>query len=345
MKNEQVRRVLIIRLSSLGDIILTTPLIKLVQETFPIARIDYCTKAQYSYILKSNPYIHKVIKAKDELNKSSLEELRQLFKMSSYNIIIDAHNNLKTIYLRSFQNAEILVFRKYSLRKFLLVNFKINLMKELPPITERYRQVISGYTTQEKINEKTLPSVFTDEISERSISNMFTDLGIDDKKEIITIPAVSKHFTKTYPPEYYADVINNYPNAGAVFFLTGTGRDSKNINSIKSLVKDRTVYDLCNKLEIPDLISLIKRSTLVICGDTGPMHIAEALNIPLIMPAGSSVKEFGFYPQNEKSVVLENNSLKCRPCSHYGKEKCPKGHFKCMKEIKPEIILSKAAVI
>jgi lipopolysaccharide heptosyltransferase II len=345
LKNEQVRRILIIRLSSLGDIILTTPMVKLVQETFPIARIDYCTKAQYSYILKSNPYIHKVIKAKNDLSKSSLKELRQLIKMSSYNIIIDAHNNLLSIYLRSFQDAENLVLKKYSLRKFLLVNFKINLMKDLPSIIERYKQTIISYTSEDRVKEKTLPEVFTDSASERSIEKMLESLGLNKENKLVCIPAVSKHFTKTYPAEYYAEVINKFPGENAVFFLTGTGTDSKNINIIKSLTKGRKVYDLCNNLEIPDLISLMKRCSLVICGDTGPMHIAEALNIPVIMLAGSSEKEFGFYPQNDNSVILENNSLKCRPCSHYGKEKCPKGHFKCMVDITPEIVLEKCNVL
>jgi ADP-heptose:LPS heptosyltransferase len=85
----------------------------------------------------------------------------------------------------------------------------------------------------------------------------------------------------------------------------------------------------------------MKISRLVISGDTGPMHIAEALNAPLIVIMGSSVREFGFYPSSEKSVVIENAGLSCRPCSHIGKEKCPKGHFKCMLEIKPEAVYNK----
>lgn len=341
MKNEQVRRILVIRLSSLGDILLTIPLINLIQVTFPLARIDFCTKEQYSYILKSNPVIHKVIKAKNDITNSYLKELRQLIKMSNYNMIIDAHNNFRSIYLRSFQDAKILVFKKYSIRKFLLVKFKVNLMKDIPSISERYRKIIAKFASVEDIKKKTLPEVFTDAVSERSIDKMLESLNLTKENELVCLPVVSKHFTKTYPAEYYAEIINKYPNGNTAFFLTGTGTDSKNINIIKSLTKTRIVYDLFNNLEIQDLISLMKRCSLVICGDTGPMHIAEALNIPLIMLAGSSVKEFGFYPQSEKSVVLENNDMKCRPCSHYGKSKCPKGHFKCMIDIKPEIVLEK----
>lgn len=342
MNNEQVRRILIIRLSSMGDIILTTPLIELMTKTFPLARIDFCTKEKFTYLIKSNPKIHKVIKAKSELTYSALKDLRQLIKMSNYNLIIDLQNNLKTLYLRSIQDAKVHVFNKHSFKKFLLVNFKINLLKNEKPITERYKETINRYASGDDLRNITFPELFTDPVSERSIDNMLVSLNITKANRIVCIPAVSGHFTKTYPAENYAHIINNYPDNDAVFFLTGRGKDSANIKLIRTLTGSKIVYDLCDKLEIEDLISLVKRSSSVICGDTGPMHIAEAFNIPVIMMAGSSVKEFGFYPQNEKAVVLENNSLKCRPCSHYGKEKCPKGHFKCMKELKPEQVLTKA---
>jgi len=96
------------------------------------------------------------------------------------------------------------------------------------------------------------------------------------------------------------------------------------------------IYNLCNMLNVIELGELLKRCSLFISGDTGPMHIAEAMNVPLIMLAGSSVREFGFYPHSEKAVVVENNNLKCRPCSHIGLSTCPLGHFKCMVDLKPE---------
>lgn len=339
MINEQVRRILIIRFSSMGDIILTTPLIDLITRTFPLARIDYCTKERFAYLIRSNPKIHKVIKAKNELDYAALKDLRQLIKMSNYNMIIDLQNNLRSLYLRSIQDAKTEVFNKHSFKKFLLVKFKMNLLKNEKPIVERYKQTIRKYATKEDIEEKLLPELYTDPVSERSIENMLRELALEGGTKLICIPAVSAHFTKTYPAECYAEIINNFPDSNAAFFLTGRGKDSENIQLIKSLTKERKVYDLCDRLEIEDLVSLIKRSSLVICGDTGPMHIAEAFNIPVVMMAGSSVKEFGFYPQNEKAVVLENNSLTCRPCSHYGKPTCPKGHFKCMYEISPEMVI------
>lgn len=325
----------------MGDIILTAPLIKLVSETFPEARIDFCTKEKFTYLVKSNPRIQKVITVKNNPHHSDLKELRMLIKMSNYDIILDAHNSLRSFYLRIFQDTKILVFNKHSVKKFLLVKLKINLLKNIPSVTERYKKIISSYASPDELNKKTLPELNTNPVSERSIETMINTIGLAAGTKLICIPAVSGHFTKTYPAEYYAEIINRYPEEKAAFFLTGKGSDSNNIYKIKELTKDKKVFDLCDRLETEDLISLIKRCSLVICGDTGPMHIAEAFNIPIVMMAGSGVREFGFYPQNENAVVLENNSLKCRPCSHYGRAKCPKGHFKCMKDITPEIILSK----
>lgn len=344
MKSEKIRRILVIRLSSLGDILLTTPMLESLREAFPLARIDFCTKEQFSHLLKLDPGIHKVIKAKNQMSFSDLRDLRQLLKLSNYNLIIDAHNNLRSIYLRMFQGAKVLVFRKYSFRKFLLVNLKINLMKHLPPITERYRRIVTRVSGLEFKTKTPKPVVYTNETSQKAVDNMIASLGLNNGTKLVCIAAASHHFTKTYPAEYYAEVIRKFDSAHTAFFMTGIGKDSVNIKKIKEL-SGSNVYDLCNKLEIEDLVALMKRCSLVLCGDTGPMHIAEALEIPIVMMAGSSVREFGFYPQSENAVVLENNSLSCRPCSHIGRSSCPKGHFKCMMELTPEMVYEKSAAI
>jgi heptosyltransferase-2 len=149
------------------------------------------------------------------------------------------------------------------------------------------------------------------------------------------------HFTKTYPARQYAELIQKFDGENFSFLLTGRGNDKRIIEEILS-VTGKNVYDLCDKLNIHELKEIMKLSDLVICGDTGPMHIAEGLNKPLMMLAGSSVKEFGFYPQNKKTVVLENNNLTCRPCSHIGRNNCPKVHFKCMIGITPDEVFNTA---
>jgi len=291
--------------------------------------------------LKNNPYITNIIEADDNLNFAGLKELKKQIKHNSYDLLIDAHNNLRTFYLRLFLNSRKLKLKKYSLRKFLLVNFKINLMKDLPPITERYCNMLIHLLRGVSEGQGVLPEIFMSETAKQNAERILSELNISKDKKLICIVTSSKHFTKTYPAEYYAELINKFDSAEYAFLLTGKGRDKINNNKIKSQTANN-VYDLCDKLNVLELTEIMKKCSLVISGDTGPMHIAEALNIPLIMIAGSSVKEFGFYPQNKNAIVLENNELKCRPCTHIGRDSCPKGHFKCMKDTKPDSVFQAA---
>jgi heptosyltransferase-2 len=210
-------------------------------------------------------------------------------------------------------------------------------MKDLPSITRRYCEILKplGVNTTGE-----LPEFFPDEPSKQNVNNLFKELNLPNDKKIICIIPSSKHFTKTYPAEYYSALINKFDSAKYSFVLIGKGIDKSNIDKIKSKTGSN-VYDLCDKLNVLEAAELMKRCWLIISCDTGPMHIAEAVNAPLIILAGSSVREFGFYPQNKNSIVLENNNLKCRPCSHIGRSSCPKGHFKCMRDIKPEQIFER----
>lgn len=336
-------KILVIRFSSLGDIVLTTPLIRILHENFPSAQIDYCTKEEYKDVLKFNPAINKLISIGIDFDFKRLKLLKATLVANKYDLVIDCHNNLRTFYLMQFLRfkSKVLKFKKYSFRKFLLVKFKINIMKNLPSISDRYISIINKILPagqRDIFDLQQTPEIFTDENAKTKIDNIFTELGINNSDKFIVIAPSSKHFTKTYPSELYIDLINKFDEKTKII-LIGKGNDVISVQKIMKSAK-RNIYNLSNGLNIVDLAELIKRCSLFISGDTGPMHIAETMNKPLIMLAGSSVKEFGFYPQSENAVILENNNLSCRPCSHIGRSSCPKGHFKCMKEITPDLIIN-----
>lgn len=335
-------KILVIRFSSLGDIILTTPLLKILRQQFPDSQIEFCTKMSFAPILRHNPNLNKILEVADDIEFSELRRLKKKITSEHYDLIIDLHNNLRTFYLKLFLRfrTKVLVFNKYSFRKFLLVKFKINLMKELPGISQRYIDV------QHKtipVGQRYIfdPEIYTNENDRESVNILIRSLNITASSKLICIVPSSRHFTKSYPAEYYVDLINKFDVIKYSFLLVGKDDDKNNINLIKSKTGDN-VYDLCDKLNLLELAELMKRCTLVISGDTGPMHFAEAVAVPIIMLAGSSVKEFGFYPRNDNRRILEVNGLSCRPCSHIGRDSCPKGHFKCMKEIEPEIVFEEA---
>lgn len=331
------RKILIIRFSSLGDIILTTPLLKILREKFPEAQIDYITKQNYSEVLINNPNIDSIIAVSNELPFPELKEIKKNIRKVKYDLVIDLHNNLRTFYLRNIlrlSGSKILKFNKYSFRKKLLVWFKINLMKKLNPIINRYILTLKKlFPVNEYLNQH-LPEIFIDNKSKNKVDNVLSAEYIDTNKQLICIVPSSKHFTKTYPPELYEELIDLFEPAKYNFILVGEGESIHNIDVIKTGI-EKNIFNLYDKFNIVELAELMGRCAFVISGDTGPMHIAEAMNVPIIMMAGSSVREFGFYPQNKNAVVLEVNHLKCRPCTHIGRSECPLGHFKCMREITP----------
>lgn len=336
MKSENIKKILVIRFSSLGDVLLTTPLLKSIKEQFPAAEVHYIVKNKFSETLANNPNVNKIIAVDDNIDFNGLKELKRSIRNEKYDIIVDAHNSLRSFYLRLFQPAKKLKFKKYSFRKFLLVKFKINLMKDLPPVINRYINTL-GLDTE----SHGLPEIFTTQSAKECVDKLLSGLNLSHDKKLICIAPSSAHFTKTYPPEYYISLIKLFDKNKFTIVLTGRGNDKKTIDTIMSSVGEN-VFNFCDKLTISELAGLIRKSNLFISGDTGPMHVAEAVGTNLVMLAGSSVREFGFYPQNKNSAVIEKDGLKCRPCSHIGRSECPLGHFKCMRDIAPEQIYKEA---
>jgi len=363
-----IKKILILRFSSLGDIILTTPLLKILRKNYPDAQIDYCTKKSYSDILKYNPAVSNVLEVSDDMDFAELRLLKKILIKNKYDLVIDLHNNLRTFYLKLSLRlrTSVVTFKKYSYRKFLLVHFKINRMKDLPSIAQRYIDTLlsfppacrlgrrmreSGDISKDESRLILQPEIITNDYAVENAKNVLNNIypspsGRSDGAKLICIVPSSKHFTKTYPAENYIELINKFDKGNHKFALVCTGKDRDIIYKIKSGTGDN-VYNLCDKLSLPVLYEFMKMCDLVITGDTGPMHIAEAAGVPIIMLAGSSVKEFGFYPspllrRGVGGEVFEVNGLPCRPCSHIGKDYCPKGHFKCMKEITPDMIYDKA---
>ena len=328
----------------MGDIILTTPLLKILKKNFPHAEIHYCTRSSYADLLRFNPNITKLIQVNDDISFNKLKELRKKLSAEKYDLIIDLHKSLRTFYLSLFLRfrTKIIKFRKYSVRKFLLVKFKLNLMKDLPPIMRRYVDTLTkvGIDTVKIDKDLFRTEIFTDDPSKERVKIILEKKKVPEGKKIICIAPSSKHFTKTYPADYYTELIKKFDKEKYCIVMIGKGEDNKNIEEVLTKTNSN-VFNLCDELNLLELAELMKRTALVISGDTGPMHIAEAMQIPLVVIAGSSVREFGFYPQSERAEVLENNGLTCRPCSHIGRDKCPKGHFKCMKDITPEMVFEK----
>ncbi|MEO8208979.1 MAG: glycosyltransferase family 9 protein [bacterium] len=308
----EIKKILVIRLSSFGDIVLSFPLLKKLKEKFPASEIHFFTKKDFSELISMNPHVDKVILLDDNQSLA-----RKQINSEDYDLIIDIHKNFRSILSSIFIGGKIYRYKKENFKKFLLVKFKINLFKEIIPVYKKYLLTIQKYLNSD------------------DYKFVVTDLKFDKEKfiesEYIVVSPSSKHFTKTYPADKFIKYINS--RADIKFVLVGD--KSKTDHDICKYIESKciNVLNLCSKLSIDKLANVLYNSKHVICNDSAILHFAESLGKKVTAIFGSTVREFGFFPQLNHSEVLEVRNLYCRPCTHIGRESCPEGHFKCMNEI------------
>lgn len=322
MKLINVKRILVIRFSSLGDVILTTPFLRVLKSKYATAQIDYLIKPGFSDAIKLNPNLSNIISWHSDKNfEAKFIEL----KKNNYDLIIDLQNNLRSKRIVSKLGKRSFVFKKPNIKKFLLVNFKLNLLKDEKTIPEKYIEVFPSLEMDNKGLELFLPEELKSKIS--------------DEKEVIGLAPGAFHFTKRWPLEYYAEIGQKLIKDGFNIVIFGGKSDREICNVLRNKITGS--IDLSNDNELFETAVNMKKCKLLVCNDSGLMHTATAVGTPVVSFFGSTVKEFGFTPFGVINLIIENNNLTCRPCSHIGKSTCKKKHFKCMINLSPSLVYEK----
>ena len=341
-----MKRILIIRLSSLGDVLLATPLIRQLRQKYPQVQLDFLVRKEYAELLRHHPGLSELIEFDAQPGFTSLQKIREKIHQTRYDIILDIHNNLRSRYLcaglpfLSFFKTRLYRIHKNQIFRFLLVIFKINLYHKIYsrviPVWEKYLQTARSLGI---IAEDGRLELFLPEEAITAAQNFRAALE-KSKWDIVMAPG-ARHFSKRWPEEYFVELIKQlFAKTGLRTILVGGAEDISMIEKILRQLQEGMAVSSVGKLSLLETAALIKQSKLMISNDSGLMHLGAALDVPLIAIFGSTVKELGFFPNSPKAVVVENGGLYCRPCSHTGRSDCPEKHFRCMREITPENILS-----
>lgn len=312
-------KILIIRFSSIGDIVLTTPVVRAIKEQLEDPIVHYVTKQKFASILDGNPYVDKVF----SMDKS-IGELLEVLKQENYDHVIDLHNNVRTLSLKKKLARPSVTFQKLNWKKWLLVKMKINKMPDLH-VVDRYFGAVCNLGVK---NDKRPGDFF---ISHQNEVNIQEEFGLTPKS-FIAIAIGAQFKTKQMPVELIINIVNKLDVA---VVLVGGETDIELSKAIQDK-SEKKVHDACGKFNLAQSSSIVAKSSKLLTNDTGMMHIASCLNIPIISIWGSTVPSLGMYPyypsQKDMYSIHEVQDLGCRPCSKIGYQKCPKGHFKCMKE-------------
>lgn len=310
-------KILIIRFSSIGDIVLTSPIIRCVKKQIANAEVHYLTKNSYSSLITNNPYVDKI----HTLNDNNFSRLVADLKNENYDLVIDLHKNIRTLKIKRAIKSKWLSFNKLNLKKWLFVNFKIDLLPE-SHIIDRY------FDGLKSINIKN-DNLGVEYYFPNQISLDLYQYNIH-KNQYVVISLGATYFTKQIPNNIILSLIKRLNDTPIV--LIGAGEtDVEKANHIISNTHHKKLINLCNLLSIDESAYMIKNAKTIITGDTGMMHIASCFDLRIVTLWGNTHPKFGMYANVQKEQVQNYLiNLSCHPCSKLGSDNCPRGHFNCM---------------
>jgi ADP-heptose:LPS heptosyltransferase len=316
LKNKGLK-ILIIRFSSMGDIIYTSPVIRCLKNQLENVEIHYLTKPSFKFLLDNNPYLDQL-----HLLKPKLADTISDLKKERFDIVIDLHNSLRSLLVKMQLGVKSSTYKKERLKKWLAINWKVNLIKS-DHLVDRYLKTVAflGVKNDAKAIDYFLPA------DAQSIEKI---LPHHYNKPYIAFVIGATHFTKRMPNNKVIELCNqlNLP-----IVLLGGKDVADNANAIHQATMDKTVNTV-GKITLNDSVTIVKNAAHVIGFDTGLTHIAEAFNKKLVTIWGSTVPELlGVQPYQVANHYEAGVELSCRPCSKFGLSACPKKHFNCMKTI------------
>lgn len=312
-------KILVVRFSSIGDIVLTTPVLRCIKQQLKDVELHYVTKHNFLSVIENNIYVDKVFTIKD-----SLKDVIPQLKKENYDYVIDLHHNVRTLRLKTALGKKSFSFNKLNWEKFLIVNFKKN---KLPPIhiVDRYFETVQSLGVK---NDGKGLDYFINDKDEIDIPSTLPTLFHEDYSALVV---GGSYFTKQIPINKLKEICTK---SSLPLILLGGKEDAAIAEQVYQFHKNKTI-NLCGKLNLNQSASIIQQANKVITSDTGLMHIAAAFKKDIISLWGNTIPEFGMGPYlaGNNSQILEVKGLSCRPCSKLGYKKCPKGHFKCMNDI------------
>lgn len=317
-------KVLIIRFSSIGDLVLTSPVIRCLRKTLPQAQIHYLTSQRFRTIHQANPYLNRIVWRQE--NESLLSLIGRL-RAERYDFVADLQNNRTSVLIRWLLGRRCAALHKLNLEKWLLVNLKINWLP-VAHIVDRYLNVVRplGVNNDGQGLDYFIPP--DEEIA-------LDELPLTHVHGYAALAVGAAHATKRLPAARLYELVKNLP---LPVVLLG-GPEDTSIGQELAAAFPMKAFNACGRYSLHQSASLVRQSLVVIAPDSGLMHIAAALKKPIVSVWGNTVPAFGMTPyfglvaSQPRQAIVEVKGLSCRPCSKIGFRRCPRSHFRCMNDL------------
>lgn len=299
---------------------MTTPVIRCLK-TQTGAEIHFVTKSAHKNILNGNPYVDKVYSFENEIT-----EIVSNLKDEQYDFVVDLHNNIRSLRLKKILGRPSAAFPKLNIQKYMLTRFKWDLMPAVH-LVDRYFEAVKKLDV--KADGKGLDFFIQEKV----------DLGkFNIPTHFVAFAIGAKFATKRLPNNKIVEIIQKIHQP---VVLLGGSEDVENAKKIAASCLN--VISLVGITNLDQSASIVDQSSALITHDTGMMHIGAALQKRIVSVWGNTVPELGMYPYMPKHpdrYSTHEVTIKCRPCSKIGYEKCPKKHFRCMNDQDTDAIVA-----
>ena len=324
-------RILIIHTAFIGDIVLSTPLIKKIKDTYPDSDITYVTTPSGEAILKNNPHLNNIIvydKRGEHKGISGVWQLGKRLRYENFNMVITPHRYLRSSILSWLSRSPI--------RKGYDIASGSCLFTEKIKYDRTKHEVEKLLSFVDPENKKRYEiELYPGEKEKMKGDNLWKENLLEDKKVVVLAPG-SKWFTKQWPVEYFNKLAESLKKLSNVRLIVVGGKDEINLP-----IEKENIIDMRGKTYLLELADILSRADVVVTNDSSPIHIASAFKKPRIFALfGPTIEKFGFFPWSLNSKVFQVDGLKCRPCGIHGGKFCPEKHFKCMRDILPEEVFN-----
>jgi heptosyltransferase-2 len=332
-----LRRILVIRLSSLGDVLLTTPVLRLIQQHCPAAQIHFMVKALYADLVRAHPCVERVV-CVDE--KQSLPEMIRSLRQTQYDLVLDLHRTLRSrmLYYGLWARHK-LAYNKHTVRRALLVSLGWNTLQAMTPVPELYAVPLRRLGMRQPLPALEMHlAPGSAEAMQAYLEGVFAP---GYQRPLLALAPGARWPTKRWSVERFAAVAETLASAQGAGVVVLGGREDTQLAAELCARLRVPVLDSTGKLSLMQTAAMLQRCRLLLSNDSGLMHMAAALNVPVVAIFGPTVQEFGFYPFQARAQVV-SAVLACRPCSTKGSARCPRGHHHCMQQVTVPQVLSAA---
>jgi heptosyltransferase-2 len=344
-----LKKTLIVRLSSAGDIVLSSLLIRTLHARFPSARIDFLVKQEYAPLVAHNPHLSQILTFPSGGSWRDLRRFRRVIRREGYDLVIDIHDSLRSRVLCAGQ-GKVVRMRKRKIARALLVLFKIDHYGRwggAPGVALRYLEPVLPYGVTD--DHEGLDLVIPDDVHAAAATKLEA-AGFRPGQRFIAVCPTARHFTKIWPAERFAAAAAALAEeTGLPVSLFGAAGEREQCAAVGAHLlatsPQTLVANMAGTLSLLETAAALDAGVVVLCNDSGLMHLAAARKRPVVAVFGSTVRQFGFFPFGTRASVIEHAACPCRPCTHVGRAECPRSHFRCMTELEPARVVDAARAL